>query len=272
MTEKNIYANETQYARSAVMCDVDLLEIVPPSRRSEWAQSPTLPLPPPRDRSQLDHFLETLSTIAIQDVETIREMFADFGDREALSAILHEALSERPCGDVGRFMLLLSTVGELADPSSLEPLLDLVWVTDADLLIPDPRRDETSVESSCCMFPASGMIQARAAEMFAWIAGGREDDRLLRIVTEHPSVTTRLAAADAYLFAHGDSADSRQCVLAVARTEDRNGIGVPRLVRGCDREAFDHALEQAQDDCDVRLPSQINIRARPSERDAKGEV
>ncbi len=254
------------------MRDVDLLEIAPPPRRGEWAQSPTLPLPPPRNRGELDRFLEALSTVAVQDVEAIRTMFAGFGDREALAAVMHEALGERPCGDIGRFMLLLSAVGELADPSSFVALHDLVWAEDAELLLPDPHENEASTESSCCMFSASGMIQARAVEMFAWVAVGREDDRLLRIVAEHPSVVTRLAAADAYLFAHDDADDARQRVLALARPEDRNGIGVPRLVRGCDREAFDRALEQAQGSRNVGPPRQIALRARPRERDAKGDV
>jgi len=255
-----------------IVRDVDLLEHAPPPRRGEWAQSPTLPLPPPRDRGELDRFLEALSNVAIQDVEAIRAMFAGFGDREALAAVFHQALGERPCGDVGRFMLLLSAVGELAERSSLEPLHDLVWAKDADLLVADPHGAEAGTESSCCMFPASGMIQARAVEMFAWVAAVREDDRLLRIVAEHSSVTTRLAAADACLFAHDDAADVLQRVLAAARPEDRNGIGVPRRVRGGDREAFDRALEQAQGGRDVRLPHRIAIRARPHERDAKGEA
>ena len=254
------------------MRQVDLLETAPPPRRGEWAQSPTLPLPPPRDREELDRFLEALSTVAVQDAEAIRAMFAGFGDREALAAVFHEALGDRPCGEVGRFMLLLSAVGELADPSSLAPLHDLIWAEDADLLLPDPHEGEPSAEDASCMFSASGMIQARAVEMFAWVAVGRDDDRLLRIVAEHPSVVTRLAAADAYLFAHDDADDARQRVLARARPEDRNGIGVPRLVRGGDREAFDRELEQAQVSRDVGPPRQIALRARPRERDAKGET
>jgi hypothetical protein len=251
--------------------DLDLREVAPPPRRGEWAQSPTLPLPPPRDRRELDSFLEALSTVEIQDVEKIRTMFASFDYRETLAAVFHEALSERPCGDISRFMLLLSAVGELAASSSLEPLYNLTWAEDADLLAADPTEDEVGSESSYSMFPGSGMIQSRAIEMFAWIATGREEDRLLRVVADHPSVATRLAAADAYLFAYDDAADARQRLLAVARPEDHNGIGVPRLVRGGDREAFDRALENAQGRCEVSPPRRIDIRVRQRERDTKGE-
>jgi hypothetical protein len=168
-------------------------------------------------------------------------------------------------------MLLLSAVGELADPTSLEPLHDLVWTEDADLLAPEWYSGEARAESSDCMFSAAGMIQARAAEMFAWIAAGGEDDRLLRIVVEHPEVVTRLAAADAYLFAHADAAEALERVLAVARSEDRKGIGVPRFVRGSDGEAFDGAMAHVHVDQEVILPSRIPIQARQSYREAKGD-
>lgn len=253
------------------MHGVELFENAPPLRRGDWAQSPTLPLPPPRSRGELDGFLETLSTVAVQDVEAIRAMFAGFSDRQVLAAVFHEALNDRPCGDIGRFMLLLSVVGELADPSSLEPLHDLVWTEDADLLAPESYSGEGRAESSDCMFSAAGMIQARSAEMFAWIAAGREDDRLLRIVAEHTAVVTRLATADAYLFAHADAAEALERVLTVARAEDRNGIGVPRFVRGSDSGAFDRAMEFAHVDREVIPPSRIPIQARGSKQESKGE-
>lgn len=254
------------------MRDVALLEVNPPPRRGEWAQSPTLPLPPPRDRGELDHFLQTLSTVAVDDAEAIRAMFADVRDREELAAVFHEALGDRPCGDVSRFMLLLSSVGELACASSLAPLEEVVWTADADLLVPGPSGEGGERESARCEFPASGMIQARAAEMFAWIAAGREDDRLLRIVAEHPSVATRLAAADACLFAYADAPDALERVLAVARPDDRSGIGVPRFVRGGDREAFDRALERATSEAEVNLPSRTTVPGRRPEYDENGEA
>ena len=74
----------------------------PPSRRYEWVQSPTLPLPPPRDRSDLDRFLDDLGAVPVGEVDAVRRMFAEIGDRERVVSIVAEALAERPCGDVGR--------------------------------------------------------------------------------------------------------------------------------------------------------------------------
>jgi hypothetical protein len=217
---------------------------LPPIRRLDQVQSPTLPLPPPRDEADLDRFLEAVASVPVAEVEGIRAMFAAFAGRDGLAALFHKGLLERPCGDVGRFMMLLSAIGQLGHPASLDHLHRLIWAEDADLLIDAPEKPAHR-ESACCMFPAGGLIQARAAEMFAWIAAGRHDDKLLEVIEKHPSATTRLAAADAFLFAHHDSEIARERAIGVARAEDRHGIGVPRFVRGCDRAAFDRALETA---------------------------
>jgi len=232
----------------------------PPMRRIDWVASPTLPLQPPRSRRELDGFLQALATIPVGDVPAIRVMFAGFEARDAIAEVFREGMAQRPCGDLGQFMLLLSAVGELACPRSIAPLHELIWTADEALLVDDPCGSDR--ETSCCVFPPRGMIQARAAEMFAWIAAGREDDRLLRVVAEHPSVVTRLAAADAFLFAHKDAGAARERVLAVARPGDASAIGVPRFTRDCRRAEFDAALEAGRCPDHPPRPQEIALPAR----------
>ncbi|MFM0757923.1 hypothetical protein [Paraburkholderia strydomiana] len=215
----------------------------------------------------MDRFLEALACVPVAEVEGIRAMFDAYSDREALASLFHERLTKRPCGDLGRFMMLLSGIGQLAHPTSLDHLHRLIWAEDADLLIDSPK-GAGHAESSCCMFPPSGMIQARAAEMFAWIAVCKEDEKLLEVVAKHSSVTTRLAAADAFLFAHHDADAARARVADAAHPEDRHGIGVPRFVRGCDRAAFDRALRDASAD-QPKLPPERGIAQRNNLRKAK---
>lgn len=254
------------------MREVDQLEFSPPPRRPGGkAESPTLPLPPPRDAAELDGFLESLSAVTVGDTESIRAMFAGFAGRQELAQVFHHALAARPCGDVGRFMLLLSCTGELADPSSLELLHDLAWTRDEELLPTEHAHHKPDSDAYRSMFSASGMIQARAAEMFAWVAKGRDDQRLLRMVAEHPSVVVRLAAADACLFAHKDAPDALQRILAAARPEDRAGIGVPRLVRGGDRAAFDRAVGKCHEHAPVPPPTRTAIPERGHERQKREE-
>ena len=198
-------------------------------------------------------------------------MFAGFEHTDATAQVFNQPLGERPCGDVGRFMLLLSAVGQLAHPSSLKPLRDVVWAEDAALM-GNGIDGATAKNAASCVFPSSGLIQSRAVEMFAWIARGREDTELLRVVAQHASVATRLAAADAFLFAHNDSPAARERVLQVALPEDRSGIGVPRLVRGQDRDAFERAVHHRHADHPTEPPAQAGIRPRRRVRDSVEEA
>lgn len=231
-------------------------QVSPPSRRHEWVESPTLPLPPPRDRQDLDRFLDDLGAVPVGDLEGVRRMFAELPDRERVVAVVAAALSERPCGDVGRFMMLLSCAGELADQALLEPLHQIVWAADDELVAPQPQ---APAGQAGCMFPHSGLIQSRAAEMFAWIAATGYDDRLLTIIRDHAIAATRLAAADAYLYAHGDDAAALETVRAAARDDDRDRVGVPRWVRGMERAAFDRAVEVAVRAAGAGLPPQTTL-------------
>ena len=246
------------------------LQSATPPQRADWVQSPTLPLPPPRDRDDIDRFLGELSTVGVEHVDAIRAMFAGYEARSELAGLFNSALGDRPCEDVGRLLFLLSAVGELAETSSLEFLHQLVWEPDDRLLPPNPDDEDAPADRQCCMFPTSGVIQARAVEMFAWIATTREDDRLLRVVREHPSTVTRLAAADAYLFAHGDAVEALERVMNEARPTDRNGIGVPRLVRGCDREHFDREFERANGGRCECPTTHLPIRPRQSLHTTEG--
>jgi hypothetical protein len=236
----------------------ELGDNAPPPARREWAMSPTLPLPPPRSDDDLDKFLGSIAAIEVGEIEQIRAMISGFDDPGVIAAIFNRALAARPCGDIGRFMMLLSVTGQLRHDSSLSPLEAVVWASDADLGGDVAERDSMPSVAPGCMFPWSGMIQARAAEMFAWIGVRRFDDQLLKIVTSHPLVTTRLAAADSYLFHHNDSPEALERVLAVAISSDRSGIGVPRLAREGDRDAFNKAYASAAaGESEMPLPQRL---------------
>jgi hypothetical protein len=230
----------------------------PPARRIPEILSPTLRLPPPRSDEELHRFLEKVAATGVGDLELIRTTIASFDDREIVAAICHRALAARPCGDVGRFMMVLSVVGELRHDSSLDPLEAVTWAADAELLGNLPATGENADAESACEFPALGMIQSRAAEMFTWVAAGRFDDRVLRIVASHPSAATRLAAADAFLFHHQDDLRALDRVLTVARPADRDGIGVPRLWTGVDPVVFAERFAAASAGTDaVPLPTRV---------------
>lgn len=210
--------------------------------------SPTLPLPPPRSEDDLVALVELVACAPSSQRGWVREALATLSGKDAAIELANATVSERPMREVGFTMMLLAIVGELRDDRSLDVLRDVIWADDEALW--GVAFEEVS--GDVCVFEAAGIVQARAAEMYAWIAATRFDDELLRVVAEHPRKATRLAAADALLYHHSDRPETLERVLAIARVDDRDWIGVPRYVRTEDPVSFDELLRL--DDYVAELP------------------
>lgn len=201
-------------------------------------ESPTLPLPPPRSEDELVALVELVACLPTSQRGWVREALATLSGDDVTVELTTRQVAQRPMREVGFTMTLLAIVGELRDDRSLDVLRDLIWAED-EALWGDAFE---AASGDGCLFDSAGMVQARAAEMFAWISATRFDDELLRVVAEHPTKTTRLAAADALLYHHGDRPEALDHLRAAAQVDDRDWIGVPRYVRTDDPASFDEAL------------------------------
>ncbi|MBD0712317.1 MULTISPECIES: hypothetical protein [unclassified Streptomyces] len=155
---------------------------------------------------------------------------------KALTDGLFRALEEQPVPDVGRHLMLLSTIGELGDASAAPRLESFVW-SRAKLF---PRANEAEGEDSLLNFDA--LLQARAAEMLSYLDTEEAARATLRIAADHPERAVRAAAIDAHLFNHGDSAEAVQEVMAVVRPEDRQLVGLTRLKGDMDPAEFERRV------------------------------
>ena len=200
----------------------------------EPVESPTLPLPPPRDRDELDRLLWAVATTSTAERGLVIETIAAFDDRSRVADLFHATLFELPTADVSRTGLLLSLIGELRHESSGDPLEQFVWLSD-DAVLPAVEPTDDGPDGESCMFPYGGMLQARAAEMLVWITGpGRAD----RILAEHPSGPVRVATIDAVSYAVGDDEAELARLREVVRDEDRWAVGAPRRTDGVDPQEF----------------------------------
>ncbi|MBT2509427.1 hypothetical protein J7I98_26815 [Streptomyces sp. ISL-98] len=215
-----------------------------PAPPGEEIESPTLPLPPPRDRDELELLVRAVATTPTGERRLIIATIAEFGDRERVAALLHEALFELPVRDFGRHLMLLSLTGELRELSSVEPLERFLWLDDGELLA-------TPVTGPGCVFSAAGALQARAAEMFVWVLQGAGSHAIRRILTDHPTQQVRMATLDACAYAADDDPGELDRLRALAREEDQWAVSLPRRAAdpdtgGFDAEAFDRAVERQQ--------------------------
>lgn len=199
-------------------------------------ESPTLPLPPPRSEADLHDLVLTIGSAPSGEREWVREAIAGLREDSILLELIEKSLADRPVHELGFTMTLMSITGELRNTRSLEVLSNLMWAATSDLLGPSEHANDG------CVFDPGGMIQARAVEMFAWIAAGSRDDEILRVVAEHPDRAARLAAADSFLYNLDDGEEALRRVMNYARPEDQAQIGVPRFVRTASAGEFDRRL------------------------------
>jgi hypothetical protein len=208
--------------------------------KPEEVESPTLPLPPPRDRDELDRFLRAVAFTPTGQRDLILQTIADFDDRAGVARLLHEALFELPVADNARHLMILSVVGALAHDSSVQPLEAFVWLPD-DQLHGGPVDGPGQAASE---WHPGGLLQARAAETLLSVTRARYLDGIRRILNDHPLVDVRISTIDAYAFAYDDAAAVLEELRGMVREEDRWAVGLPRRWSGGETEEFDAAMER----------------------------
>ena len=227
------------------------------------AESPTLPLPPPRDRIELDRLLHAVASTPSGERQLIIDTVAAFPEPGVVAQLLHEDLLDLPCRDLGRHLMLLAVIGQLRHASSVAVLERFVWLRDSQIAPRDSHHGgggtdhRTSDTRSDSRFWLDGALQARAAEMLVWVDQGRRRDVVDRILREHPQGQVRLATVDALAYSLADDPAALESLRERVREEDRWAVGLPRRTADMDVEAFDAAVQRHQDryGAGVQLPT-----------------
>lgn len=218
-------------------------------------ESPTLPLPPPRDRDELERLLLAVVCTPSGDRQLIIDTLAAFDERDVVADLLHEALFELPVRDVGRHLTVLSLIGELRHDSSVEILERFVWLSDNEVQPPDshvqqdPSDEQTPDDTDNgpgCHFEPGAALQARAAEMLMWVTRGDYEDGIRRILAEHFSTQVRVATIDALAYVQGDDDAVLKRLRELVRDDDRWAVGLPRRTADVEPAYFQALVERHQ--------------------------
>ncbi|MBC7760881.1 MAG: HEAT repeat domain-containing protein [Candidatus Saccharibacteria bacterium] len=217
-------------------------ELGPPERRTAFGpkdpgnnlEGPTLPLPPPKSVEDLDRMLLAIATTPSENRRVVIDYLDGLEDKEAVAELLHRELFDLPSSDTSRTGLLLSVIGQLAVPSSVDVLEKFVWMEDDQLYQPeshphehpdDHHHDEEGADGS--MF-AGSPLQARAAEMLVWVGPERAWERTREILANHPSVAVRVATIDALSYSANDHPEALERLRTTVTSSDRWAVGMPR--------------------------------------------
>jgi hypothetical protein len=225
----------------------------PQSLKAPLFESPTLPLPPPKELTAdtIDEFVQWVAAVPNSDPQRIRDAVAKARGNDAVHLALIGRLFSLPVVDFGVHQLLLSILGELRRPDSAEHLIRFVNLP-GDQVIPLPPRQQGGGLCTSYLDYCAG-LQARAVEMLAYLGTSPAHEAVLHAASAHPSRVVRLAALDAYLFNHQDSEEAAEQARAAARPEEAMFVGLPRRTSDSDPAEFEARVA----DFYKRYPSEL---------------
>jgi hypothetical protein len=206
----------------------------PPIAHSESSVS----LPPLR-ADTIDEFLAKAGATPRSQISTIQNAIARSKVDSEMVLGLTKRLMVTPVTDVSRHLMILSILGELKDPAAIGTLREFIW-SDRPLVPPQPVEGGSGRRTS--YFNHDGALKARAAEMLSFIGTREADDATLEIAGKHSGAEVRIAAIDAYLFNHSDSAEAKEELITRVRPEERKLVGLPRFKQGMNRAEFDRRV------------------------------
>jgi hypothetical protein len=185
----------------------------------------------------IERFVRWVASVPVSDVQRIRDEIATAHNDELVLGALFGHLFQLPVADFGRHLLLLAIVGELRHPKSVKLLIKFVNLPADSVFAQSLIRPSGG---SAITYPNySAALQARAAEMLAYIRTPDALGEVLRLASEHDSRTVRLAALDAFIFNHDDSPEAMDRARAAARPGEAKFVGLARRERGCNPNEFE---------------------------------
>lgn len=198
-----------------------------------------LPSPPPvgLGPDTVEDFVRWIAAVPVSKAQLIRDQIAAVRGDDAVLAALLASLFQLPVADFGRHQLLLSILGELRHPKAVEPLVRFVNAP-GDRVVPQPALEQSKgVYTSYLDYSAA--LQARAVEMLAFVRTPEALTAVLQAASGHSSRAVRLAALDAFIFNHDDSAEATERARTAARPEEAKLVGLPRREREFNAHDFD---------------------------------
>jgi hypothetical protein len=209
----------------------------PPTDLLAIAQS----IPESASRQQIDesvyHFMAEFYRVRSGDMQQVMTAVAILKKQPAIVASLIDYYDSFQAPEYEKRMMTLGLIGELQRTEAMPFFLRIIWswLQLRQPIVEGPTPKEL-VE----------MIRVKAVHGLAYLRTDESDQALIDIMRSHESYGIRIAAVDAYMWNHGDSAEAAQQLYIALPAALHRFIERPRFRRGMDREAFNARLENWQ--------------------------
>jgi hypothetical protein len=189
----------------------------------------------------LPRLIAAIGSSTRADMPIVRQALAELRRRRNAVPAIARSLNRARRADFVWRRSLLEVLGELQREDAFPVLRAVAWA-------PLPDREENAGEQMTAR-DHEEMLESVAVRGLAFIrtdAGDfvpAIDDEVVKLAAQHPSLVVRLAAIDAFLWNHDDSAAARLRLQESLPQEMQQYITRPRRERGMDPEAFERATK-----------------------------
>lgn len=224
------------------------------------------PFPVPRaepvelQAERIDEFLIYAGQAPGTDRERLREVIHSASKDRAVLDGLFERVERQRESDFGAALVILAVIGELQNVEALDRLDRLVW---EEL----PKEDDEVGHGALGKRDVLEMLQSKAVEGIAGLGTAEAEERVFRVIRDHPSPAVRSTAVDAFLFNRGDSVEAHDRLRDALSPGDAALADRARHTGSVDRDAFNADLKRFY----VLHPEEVAPEpGRPLERPDRG--
>lgn len=173
-----------------------------------------------------------------RDVPVVAEVVAKLRQQPSAVEALARQYRQLPAEAIEQRLVVLGILGEMRRSDAMAQLREVIWE-------PLPR-----IEAEAEKLTARDlveMIQAKAVQGLAYLVTPEADAAVREVIEQHEALHVRVSAIDAYMWNHGDSAETAAELYRLLPADLYPYVERPRFHRGMNREEFTRRLRTWQE-------------------------
>jgi hypothetical protein len=188
----------------------------------------------PQVEEALKRFLPEFYRLSSGEMQQAVSAVAALKTQPNIVSALIDQYEILPGVDYGRRLMVLQLVGELRRTEGMPALQKIIWA---------PLPEKQALEEGMTPRDLEEMVRVKAVHGLAYLRTPEAAKATIEIMQRHESMAVRVAAIDAHMWNHRDSAATARELYGLLPTELHKFVERPRFHRGIDRDQFNEQLK-----------------------------
>jgi hypothetical protein len=173
-----------------------------------------------------------------RDLPVIAEVVAGLRRQPGAVEALARQYRQLPAEALEQRLVVLGILGEMKRSDAVAQLREVVWV---------PLPPAESQPEKLTARDLEEMVQVKAVQGLAFLKTPQADAAVREVIANHEALHVRVSAIDAYMWNHGDRAETAAELYRMLPAELHPYVERPRFHGGQDREEFTRRLRAWQE-------------------------